>query len=653
MTAGYNGGDQPAAVQGAGPALADRLPLPGRDLPRPLDLDGRRRERSSCYHDRGETDDAHLGVGRRRARCCSRATCSSGRRRTAATRRRRSATRSTGRARSARWPRSNPRCCCPGHGLPIVGADRVHAGARPTAPSCSSHLHRPDARDDERGRAPRRHRPRPSRAPDRPARAAVPARRSTTSPSSSCATSGACTAAGTTAIPRTSSPRRPRALAGELADLAGGATGSRPRAVELAADGRPAPRRPPRRAAPRRPRPTTPRPRCPGRGVRAAGRGRGVDDVEGHLRLGRERVAANGRSRRATAASDLVDGRTRAGPRAPGSSIAGSFRRKEPSSHGRRRRDPAGPGPGAPGRTVAAPAPRSFLRALLAEARPKQWVKNVLVVAAPGRGRGARPARRASSTRSIAFVAFCLAASGTYFLNDALRRRGRPPPRRRSGSARSPPATSRSRTAQVVGVVCSSSAASALGFLAGWKLPVVIAHLHRLHHDLLGLAQARGRHRPRHGRGRASCSGSIAGAVGRRRPDLGLVLHRRQLRLAVHGRRQAPRRAPGARRPSAAGHRATLGEYSLEYLGYVRAVASGVAMVALLPLGVREEPRPRRRRLVRALDRAVRARVPALRAARRARRGRRAGGLVLQRPPAAGDRACSGSCSSAIGLYVA
>ncbi|MGI8715914.1 MAG: decaprenyl-phosphate phosphoribosyltransferase [Solirubrobacteraceae bacterium] len=56
-------------------------------------------------------------------------------------------------------------------------------------------------------------------------------------------------------------------------------------------------------------------------------------------------------------------------------------------------------------------------RALLSLARPRQWVKNALVVAAPGAagalGRGGVPVRVA-----LACVAFCLISAGVYALND-------------------------------------------------------------------------------------------------------------------------------------------------------------------------------------------------------------------------------------------
>ena len=55
----------------------------------------------------------------------------------------------------------------------------------------------------------------------------------------------------------------------------------------------------------------------------------------------------------------------------------------------------------------------------VATARPKQWVKNVLVFAAPGAAGVLDQAHELGRTL-LAFVAFCLAASGTYFWNDIL-----------------------------------------------------------------------------------------------------------------------------------------------------------------------------------------------------------------------------------------
>jgi decaprenyl-phosphate phosphoribosyltransferase len=81
----------------------------------------------------------------------------------------------------------------------------------------------------------------------------------------------------------------------------------------------------------------------------------------------------------------------------------------------------------------AAPRRRGELgRALLVTARPRQWVKNVLVFGAPITGHAllqAGPLARATLT----FVAFCLASSGTYYVNDIVdRRMDRTHPRKRS-----------------------------------------------------------------------------------------------------------------------------------------------------------------------------------------------------------------------------
>ncbi len=61
----------------------------------------------------------------------------------------------------------------------------------------------------------------------------------------------------------------------------------------------------------------------------------------------------------------------------------------------------------------------STARGLVRTARPRQWVKNVLVVAAPLAGQRLSEGSVLLST-AIAFVAFCLAASSVYLLNDAI-----------------------------------------------------------------------------------------------------------------------------------------------------------------------------------------------------------------------------------------
>jgi decaprenyl-phosphate phosphoribosyltransferase len=61
----------------------------------------------------------------------------------------------------------------------------------------------------------------------------------------------------------------------------------------------------------------------------------------------------------------------------------------------------------------------SLPAALLREARPKQWVKNVLVFAAPGAA-GLLDNGETLGRAFLMFAAFCLASSGTYYWNDIL-----------------------------------------------------------------------------------------------------------------------------------------------------------------------------------------------------------------------------------------
>ena len=254
--------------------------------------------------------------------------------------------------------------------------------------------------------------------------------------------------------------------------------------------------------------------------------------------------------------------------------------------------------------------------------RPRQWVKNVLVFAAPAAAGvlGERAALFDTWSRSW------LLPRGQRHLLPQRRvdvEADRPTPR--SASARSPPGIVPVATARVVGVRADRCAASASAFVAGWELPVVDRRLHHLHDHLLGLAQARGRRRHRAWSRPGFVLRAIAGAVAVDVPisDWFFIVGGFGSLFMVAGKRHAEHLELGRRR---AGHRATLGEYSLEYLGYVRAVASGVVMVGYCLWAFEKAHAARRRALVRALDRAVRPRDPPLRAAGRRGRGRRARG---------------------------
>ncbi len=115
--------------------------------------------------------------------------------------------------------------------------------------------------------------------------------------------------------------------------------------------------------------------------------------------------------------------------------------------------------------------PVSIARGLIRTARPKQWAKNVLVLAAPfAAGRITHlPVLGASA---IAFVAFCLAASAIYLINDAKdveADRAHPTKRNRPIAAGIVPVP-----AAMVASIVLMLAAIGIGFIDNWQLAVVI-----------------------------------------------------------------------------------------------------------------------------------------------------------------------------------
>jgi len=125
--------------------------------------------------------------------------------------------------------------------------------------------------------------------------------------------------------------------------------------------------------------------------------------------------------------------------------------------------------------TAAATTPRStsVARGLLRTARPKQWGKNVLVFAAPG-GAGVLDDWPQLGNTLLAFVAFCFAASGIYFWNDALdvdadrlhpTKRFRPVPAGVVGVA----------TAKYAGSLCIVASLLVAAATGKWRTVVVVA----------------------------------------------------------------------------------------------------------------------------------------------------------------------------------
>ena len=215
------------------------------------------------------------------------------------------------------------------------------------------------------------------------------------------------------------------------------------------------------------------------------------------------------------------------------------------------------------------------LPALVRLARPKQWVKNVLVIAAPGAA-GVLGNGTALARTGIAFACFCLAASGTYFLNDALDVDAD----RRHPTKRARPIASgevSTRTAITGGIVLLTSAI-ALSFAARWQLSLVVGgyllqtvvySVWLKHEAVLDLA--------------CVASGfvlrTVAGgvAVGVTISPWFLIVAGSASLFMVTGKRHAEMVELGEH---AGGHRLTLDMYSRGFLSYVRAVASSVTVLA-------------------------------------------------------------------------
>jgi decaprenyl-phosphate phosphoribosyltransferase len=218
----------------------------------------------------------------------------------------------------------------------------------------------------------------------------------------------------------------------------------------------------------------------------------------------------------------------------------------------------------------------STLKAVIRTARPKQWTKNVLVFAAPAAA-GVLDQRDALLQTLVAFVGFCLAASGTYFLNDvndAEADRLHPTKRLRPIAA----GDLDIRTARVIAVVLIllSLAVTApindfklMGVVAGYVLVTLSYTFWLKYEPVIDLA--------------AVAAGfvfrAIAGGVATNVPlsDWFLIVAGAGSLFIVTGKRHAEQVELGS---DSLEHRRTLGEYSTAFLGYVRAVASGVMITA-------------------------------------------------------------------------
>lgn len=233
----------------------------------------------------------------------------------------------------------------------------------------------------------------------------------------------------------------------------------------------------------------------------------------------------------------------------------------------------------APRRTAAAPAPPGRLRGLVRTCRPRQWVKNLLVLAAPAAaGVLGRPS--AVLDVALAFVAFCLAASGTYLVNDArdaVADRVHPRKRSRPVAAGVVPVG----LAYALGIAFLVLAVALSLLTGGWELAAVIAAYvglttayslwlkHLAIVDLVSVAA-----------GFVLRAVAGAAAVHVEVSSWFLTVATLGSLFVVAGKREAELRNAGLRNPELGGSRLTLRSYTREFLGYVRATTSGALLVA-------------------------------------------------------------------------
>lgn len=220
--------------------------------------------------------------------------------------------------------------------------------------------------------------------------------------------------------------------------------------------------------------------------------------------------------------------------------------------------------------------PLQLVAALVRLGRPKQWLKNVLVFAAPAAA-GVLSHPRPLFESAGAFGVFCLAASGTYFVNDALDAEAdqRHPAKRLRPVAAGLVGV---RVAAVAGGVLMALSVGAGWGLAGWRLALVVglyvvisvAYSVRLKHepvlDLAGLSS---------GFILRAVAGGIATGVAL--SDWFLIVASFGALFVAVGKRSSEHLHLGEAR---AHHRPVLAEYPEPFLRSIRLLSAAVTITA-------------------------------------------------------------------------
>lgn len=221
-------------------------------------------------------------------------------------------------------------------------------------------------------------------------------------------------------------------------------------------------------------------------------------------------------------------------------------------------------------------ARRTLAHALIVSSRPKQWAKNLLVLAAPIAA-GSITDPRIIGPSIVAFVAFTLAASGIYFLNDASdieADKSHPKKSKRPIASGEIPIL----LALVVGSIATLFGLAIAFMFSGFDLGLVVAI-----YIIINVAYSRLlKHEPIIDILAVSMGfllRAIAGGVADNVPlsNWFLIVASFSSLFVVVGKRYAEVQLLGN---DASYHRASLAKYPLGFLNYARALSSGVAITA-------------------------------------------------------------------------
>ena len=208
-------------------------------------------------------------------------------------------------------------------------------------------------------------------------------------------------------------------------------------------------------------------------------------------------------------------------------------------------------------------------------ARPKQWAKNVLVFAAPAAA-GVLDNREWAVDALIAFAAFCLAASGTYYINDARdveADRLHPRKRRRpvaSGAVPVPVAYAGGAVLVAASLAVAATVNGNLVLAVGGYVALTTAYSSVLKQvavvDLVAVAAG-------------FVLRAVGGAAATEVPisDWFFIVTSFGALFMISGKRAAEAKEMGE---GATDFRAVLAAYSPTYTAYLRAVSSGAVLVA-------------------------------------------------------------------------